>query len=193
MGLVTAAAAGFDATLPHQRYTRTAIALHWTIAGLIGANVIMGYVCAKSDLPGEEMVMNLHKVTGIVILGLSLFRLGWRLTHRPPAFAFASALQRRAAGLVHGLLYFLMLALPITGWIVTSSFPKRHPISLGFIDIPFLPLGASLPRAMAAHSAHSVLAIAMVALVAGHVVAALHHHFLLKDKVITRLVWQRRR
>lgn len=187
------AAPGLDPALSHQRYTRTAIALHWTIAVLIAANLIMGYVCANIEFQSEETVMNLHKVTGIIVLALSLFRLGWRLTHRPPPFAFASALQRRAAGLVHGLLYSVMLALPFTGWLVTSSFPNRHPISLWFIDIPFLPVDASLPRALAAHGAHSALAVAMVALVAGHVVAALHHHFLLKDKAITRIAWQRGR
>lgn len=171
-----------------QRYTRTAIVLHWAIAALIIANLAVGYICGSFELPIEDVLMNLHKVAGILILALSVVRLAWRLTHKPPVLDFASAWQRRAAGLVQGLLYGLMIALPLTGWIVTSSFPKRHPISLGFVDVPFLPVTPSLPRAMLAHSAHEVLAIVMTVLVTGHLAAALHHQFVLRDELFTRVL-----
>jgi cytochrome b561 len=184
-------AAPANKALPAWRYTRTAIVLHWTIAVLIMANLAVGYICGNFELASEDVLMNLHKVAGILVFVLSHLRLGWRLAHRPPPLDFGSDWQRCAAGLVQGLLYGLMIALPLTGWIVTSSFPKRHPISLGFVDVPFLPVTTSLPRAMLAHSAHEVLAIMMTVLVAGHVAAALHHQFVLRDNLITRVLPRR--
>lgn len=174
-------------TLSAQHYTRTAALLHWSIAALILANLVMGFVCAWLELSFEDVIMNLHKVIGLLVLALSLLRLVWRLTHRPPEPVHGSALQRKAAGVVHAALYALMLALPISGWLVTSSFPKRHPISVGLFDLPFLPVSASLPRAILAHGVHEVLSLAMVALVLGHILAALHHHFILRDGLIARM------
>ena len=187
-----AAASTYAQAQPAPRYTRTAIVLHWSIAVLILANLAVGYICGNFEFAIEDVLMNLHKVAGILVFALSHLRLAWRLAHRPPPLDFVSAWQRRAAGLTQGLLYGLMIALPLTGWIVTSSFPKRHPISLGFVDVPFLPVTASLPRAMLAHSAHEVLAIIMTVLVAGHVAAALHHQFVLRDNLITRVLPRRR-
>lgn len=183
-----AAASTYAQAQPAPRYTRTAIVLHWSIAVLILANLAVGYICGNFEFAIEDVLMNLHKVAGILVFALSHLRLAWRLAHRPPPLDFVSAWQRRAAGLTQGLLYGLMIALPLTGWIVTSSFPKRHPISLGFVDVPFLPVTASLPRAILAHSAHEVLAIIMTVLVAGHVAAALHHQFVLRDNLITRVL-----
>lgn len=189
--MTAAAFPAFAQKSPVQRYSGTAILLHWAIAILIGANMAMGYFCANSELPIGDVIMNLHKVTGILILGLSLFRLAWRLTNRPPALTPMPTWRMRVAELVQNSLYGLMIGLPFTGWIVTSSFPKRHPISLGIVDLPFLPVGASLPRAMVAHDMHSLLAIMMAALVAGHVAAAMHHQFVLRDRLIARMFWQR--
>lgn len=183
-----AAASTYAQAQPAPRYTRTAIVLHWSIAVLILANLAVGYICGNFEFAIEDVLMNLHKVAGILVFALSHLRLAWRLAHRPPPLDFVSAWQRRAAGLTQGLLYGLMIALPLTGWLVTSSFPKRHPISLGFVDVPFLPVTASLPRAILAHSAHEVLAIIMTVLVAGHVAAALHHQFVLRDNLITRVL-----
>jgi cytochrome b561 len=183
VGVVT----GADPTMSAQRYTRTAALLHWVIAALIVANLVMGYVCANSELAIEDAVMNLHKVSGIAILALSLFRLAWRLSHRPPALAYQSSAQRLAAGVVHTGLYVLMIAVPVTGWLVTSSFPKRHPISMGMIDIPFLPVTPDLPRAMLMHEAHEVLATTMAIAVIGHVLAAAYHQWVTKDHPFDRM------
>lgn len=176
-----------EPTSSAQPYTRTAALLHWAIAALILANLVMGLVCAWLELALEDGIMNLHKVTGLLVLGLSLFRLLWRLTHRPPEPAYAGALQRKAAGTVHVALYALMVAVPISGWLVTSSFPKRHPISVGLFNLPFLPVSPDLARAIFAHGVHEVLSLAMLALVIGHILAALHHQFVLRDGLIHRM------
>jgi cytochrome b561 len=80
-----------------------------------------------------------------------------------------------------------MIALPATGWLVTSSFPGRHPIRLGSLDIPFLPVSPDMATAVAAHQAHSVLAAMMALLATGHVLAALRHQLILKDGLFRRM------
>lgn len=172
---------------PSQRYTRTAALLHWTIAAAIIGNLAMGYLCANIEFAAEDLVLNLHKVSGLLILVLSLFRLGWRLTHKAPALVYRSQAQRRAAHTVHAALYALMIAAPFTGWLVTSSFPKRHPISAGPFDLPFLPVEPSLPLAAQAHGAHELLAAIMAALVFGHVLAAAWHQWVIKDGLLDRM------
>lgn len=181
-------ATGLAEAVPVQRYTRTAMILHWAIAILIGTNLAIGFLAGSTELPIEDAMMNLHKLVGMAVLALSLFRLAWRLAHRPPGLVALPAWQRHFAGLVQALLYALMIAMPMTGWLVTSSFPGRHPISLGFATLPFLPVSESLPRAIQAHGAHSTLAIVMVVLLAGHVAAALHHQFVRRDGLIARML-----
>lgn len=170
-----------------QRYSRTAAMLHWVIAAAIICNLAIGYACAAAEFPGEEVLVNLHKLIGLAVMALSVVRLGWRLIHSPPAFAYTSALLRRAAATVHALLYVAMFAIPFTGWLVTSSFPKRHPISLGLFDIPFLPVRQSLPRTILFHDMHAALALAAALLIVGHLGAALYHQFVLRDGMLGRM------
>lgn len=174
-------------TLSAQQYTKTAALLHWIIAALILANLVLGFMCGWLELAFEDTIMNLHKVIGLLVLALSFLRLAWRLSHRPPEPVNTAALQRRAAGAVHFALYALMLVLPFSGWLVTSSFPKRHPISVGLFDLPFLPVGPSLARAMFAHGVHEALSLVMLGLVMGHIMAALYHQLVLRDGLIARM------
>jgi cytochrome b561 len=172
---------------PAPRYSRTAAVLHWLIAGAILTNLPLGLLSARFESTFESAIINVHKVLGIVVLGLSLVRLAWRLGHRPPPISFDHKFEEWAARAVHGSLYLLMIALPTTGWLVTSSFPGRHPIRLGPVDIPFLPVTPEMANAIAAHQAHSILAAMMALLVTGHVLAALRHQFLLKDGLFGRM------
>lgn len=169
------------------RYSRPAALLHWAIAGLIVVNLAAGFYCAAAEGPVEQVVMNGHKVLGLAVLALSLVRLGWRAAHRPPPLPPGPALARLAAHAVHAALYGLMLAIPFTGWLVTSLFPGRHPIDAGLFDLPFLPITPDKPAAFLAHDLHSALAWAMIALVCGHVGAALYHQFVLRDRLIERM------
>jgi cytochrome b561 len=172
---------------PALRDTRTAATLHWLIAGAILANLPLGLLSARFEVAFEPAIINVHKVLGLAVLVLSLVRLAWRAGHRPPPLSFAHRLEKWAAGAVHGSLYFLMIALPATGWLVTSSFPGRHPIRLGPVDIPFLPVAPDMTYAIAAHQAHSILAAMMALLVTGHVLAALRHQLILKDGLVSRM------
>lgn len=108
-----------DMAARQRRYSLVAIALHWAIAALILYNLASGLL--RPVLPKGFFVF--HISAGITILLLSLVRLGWRLTHRPPALLPMPPWQRRAARIVHFLLYAMILMLPLSGWALVSAKP----------------------------------------------------------------------
>lgn len=166
------------------RYTRVAIAFHWTIAALIVFNLWVGL--ARKSLPRDWQVMSLHKAVGITVLALTLGRIAWRLAHpAPPLPATLKSWERFGANASHVLLYAFMLAMPVTGWLLVSG-PERRPLAwFGLFDIPYLPVSPAL--AGFGRSAHELLGWGLIALVVVHVGAALRHHFLLRDNVLARM------
>jgi cytochrome b561 len=101
------------------RYSTVAIVLHWAIAALIIYNLASGLL--RPVLSRAFFVF--HVSSGITILALSVVRVGWRLTHKPPPLLPMRAWEQRAAHTVHGLLYAAMLLLPLSGWALVSAKP----------------------------------------------------------------------
>lgn len=169
------------------RYTRGAIWLHWILAALVLVNLTIGLL-HESVLDGVKGVIPLHKAIGITVLVLTFVRIAWRLAYRPPPPpASATAWERWAAALVHLAFYGLLLALPITGWMLVSGKPTSKPFSwFGAFDVPVLPI--SRAASGFAHTAHGLLGYVMVGLVALHVCAALRHHFVLRDGTLSRMI-----
>lgn len=167
------------------RYTRTAIVLHWTIAALVLVNLWLGL--GHDSLPKDWAVMPVHKAVGITILALTLVRIGWRLAHPAPPLPVTLRPWERAAALTsHVLLYAFLLVMPLSGWAMVSG-SKRRPLEwFGAFDIPYLPVSDAV--AGAGHEVHELLGWGMVALLVVHVAAALRHHFLLRDNVLARMV-----
>lgn len=168
------------------RYTSTARLLHWTMALLIVANLILGF--AHDALPKGFPVMPIHKSIGITVLALTILRVVWRLTHRPPPLpANLPAWEKGAAHLTHFFFYAFMLVLPLSGWILTSA--GTRPLNWFFLfDVP--KFGVSKEDAIVglSRSAHEVLPWIWVALLLVHIGAALRHHFILKDDVLRRMI-----
>lgn len=167
------------------RYSRVAIAFHWTIAVLVIANLVIGI--GHEKVPALRALMGAHKAIGLTVLALTLGRIAWRLAHRPPPLPAAMpAWEKASAHGVHWLLYALLLAMPLTGWLMVSG-PERWPLTwFGLFDLPYLP--ASTAAADAGHEGHVLLGWLMLALVALHVAAALRHHLLLRDGVLARML-----
>lgn len=166
------------------RYTRVAIVLHWVIAALIVFNLWLGL--AHDSLPRNWQVMPLHKSVGLTVLALTIARIGWRLAHPvPPLPGDLKPWEKAVANASHFLLYALMLAIPLTGWMMVSG-PQRRPLQwFSLFDVPYLPLSAA--AADFGHEAHELLGWGMIALLVLHVGAALRHHFLLRDQVFARM------
>ncbi|HQS96140.1 MAG: cytochrome B [Novosphingobium sp. 17-62-19] len=168
------------------RYNAVARALHATIAALVVFNLVSGI--------GGEAIENfwnpypLHKGTGMVILVLSLARIGWRFTWTTPEWPTTMGrLQRLTAKGTHATLYVLMLVLPVTGWIMSSA-NSKYPISIwGLFEWPKLAVAKGSALAEVSHEGHEVLGFLMAGLVVLHIVAALHHHFIIKDNILRRM------
>ena len=173
------------------RYTRVAMWLHWVIALFIVVNLSIGLL--RGVFPVMRGWMPGHKAIGLTVLALTLVRIGWRLAHPVPRLpATVPSWQRGAAHLVHGALYLLLLAMPLTGWLLVSG-AERHPLDwFGLFPVPYLPVAPA--TADAADRAHMVLGWSMLALVVVHVAAALGHRLVLRDGVLWRMApWLERR
>jgi len=170
-----------------ERYSRVAIAFHWTIAVLVVANLIIGI--GHDYSPALRALMGAHKAIGITVLALTAGRVAWRLTHRPPALpAGTPAWEKGVAHATHWTLYLLMVAMPVTGWMMVSGpgpGPQRPLSWFGLFDVPLLPVGSRASDL--GHDAHGLLGWLMLALVVLHVAAALRHHLLLRDSVLVRI------
>jgi cytochrome b561 len=172
-------------------YTRTAVALHWLIAALIFAAVFMGWTMTEMAVsPARLKTYNYHKWVGITVLALALLRIIWRLTHRAPPMEKMPRWQQLAAHAGHGLLYLLMLGVPLAGWIYSNAAGYRV-VYLGKLPLPNL-VGRDKALADQWHEVHEVLATVLVVVVTLHVLAALQHHFIHKDNTLRRmLAWRR--
>jgi cytochrome b561 len=168
------------------RYTKVARALHWAIALLILFNLWLGF--AHDALPKDWKVMPVHKSVGLTVLALTLVRIGWRLTHpAPPLPARTPAWERLVAQVTHIGFYVLMLALPLTGWIMSSA--GDRPLNWFFLfDVPKFGVAKGDAITGISHEGHEILGFVFAALILLHVAAALRHHFILKDGVLRRML-----
>lgn len=169
-------------------YTRVAVVLHWVTAAAIIAIIALGlYGASETAVWGEEAI-NIHKVLGIMVLALTLARVAWRLTHKaPPMPRTMTPLLKRTAQGAHLLFYILLIAMPLSGWWMTSAFPERHPIELFSFQIPFLPVPLSMEAAGTAHTFHTTVSWVMIGLVVLHIGAALKHQFIDRDGLLGRM------
>lgn len=172
------------------RYSRGAIILHWLIALLIIGNFVGAWMAEGLPRDQKMVMMGYHKATGILILLLTLVRIGWRFTHRPPPLAETlKAWEAALAKVTHTLFYFLMLAVPVAGWGLHSAFGKGKPVSMfGLFDFPALPVGTDKGTIGLFHELHEVFATAMLALFVLHVSAALKHQFIDRDGTLRRML-----
>lgn len=169
-----------------ERYSGIAIALHWLLAlAILGAFIVGVYMSDLPVSPQRLKLYNWHKWAGICILALSALRLLWRLTHRPPADVAMPAWQRQSAHAVHILLYLLFFAVPLAGWAYSSAagFPI---VVFGVLPLPDF-VAPSKELAEAIKPAHKILAFTMAVLVLAHVAAALKHHFVDGDGLLSRM------
>ena len=170
--MATAAAIG---SLDSARYSRVAILLHWVIAALILVNLYLGLFHEDMSKPVRASMMFYHKSIGITVLALTALRLLWRLTHRPPPYdAALKPWEVALARLTHWTFYFLLIALPLTGWLLVSTGGK--PTSFfGLFNMPALPVSHGDGPHDVFDELHTIFGYAMLVLVVLHVAGALKH------------------
>jgi len=172
---------------PHERYGAVAIALHWLVAILIVCNLLLGLSMVPMPLTPRKLTFYLvHKWIGITVFLLACTRLLWRASHPAPPPVPAPLWQLRAASISHALLYALLLLVPLSGWIYSSS-TGIQVVYLGLIPLPDL---VPKDKALAAilKGVHVGLNSALFLLVIVHVAAAIRHHFVQRDAVLARML-----
>jgi cytochrome b561 len=172
-----------------QRYTLPAILLHWLIAVLIAFGFGLGVTMV--DIPGitptKLKYFSWHKWVGVTVFMLACLRLLWRLTHAAPAYpASMPAWQQKAAHLLHGVLYLLIFAVPVSGYFysLAAGVPVVY---LGIVPLPVLiePNDTLKPILK---EVHYLLDMGLLAVVVLHVAAALKHRFVDRDGIVQRML-----
>lgn len=170
-------------------YGTFAKAMHWLVAALIASQFAIGWSMphiGRNTRPGT--LINLHFSVGMVILLLVIVRLAWRLTHPvPPVTTNVPLWQQRTARVVHLLFYVLLLAIPVLGWMSASG--RNFPVALfGVIQFPQL-LPAKHPWTGTLGDIHTLLSnYVLLGAVALHGLAALYHHFIVRDETLRRML-----
>ena len=171
-----------------ESWSATARILHWMMALMIITQYLSGWIADRMESsPAKADLMTGHKSLGITLLLLLLLRAAWRWTHpAPPPPAGAPAWEHRVSAAAHGLLYLLMAAVPLSGWLVasTSIIPWKYWWLFQWPSI------AETDKQLhtAAENAHALLFWILLAVVALHIAAALRHHFIKKNNVLVRMI-----
>ena len=172
----------------HVRWGMLSQLFHWLIVVLLILQVTLASLA--DDLPPGARKLALlarHKSVGITILMLVILRLLWRSLNPTPLLPTTlKPYERTLARSTHALLYLLLFAMPLSGWMMSSA--RGFPVSwFGFFTLPDL-VPKSRPLYDAFILMHQALAWVLAAVVVLHVAAALKHHFMLRDDVLRRML-----
>ena len=169
-------------------YGAVAKFLHWSIVILIIAQYVIAE--AAEELPDgldKFAMITRHKSLGMLLLGLAVLRILWKVSSKGlPAPVPMARPQRIAAAAGHGLLYLLILAMPLSGWAMSSS--ANYPVTFfGLFQFPAL-VGESHDLHEALEEVHEVLFNAILVVAVLHALAAVYHHVWMKDDTLRRML-----
>jgi cytochrome b561 len=169
-------------------YTKTAKALHWLMAILFFGLLALGFYMHDLPLSPEKLQLySWHKWAGVTAFLLVWLRLFWRVIHRPPALPEnMPKIIQLAAHAGHLLLYVLMIAIPLSGWLMSSA-KGFQTVWFGVLPIPDL-LDKNKETGDLLQTLHMGLNLLFVAVITGHIGAALKHHFIDKDDILKRML-----
>lgn len=167
-------------------YGSVAKFFHAVIALLVIAMLVFGFFLEDVPKDYQGFAYNVHKLTGIAILFLMVLRLMWALVNpKPVAAAGTKPWERSLEKAVHFLLYFLVILMPLAGWVGSAA--AGRPPHLGSFEFNLLiPVNEALSSA--AFVMHGQTAFFLIALISLHVLAALFHHFVKKDNILMRMM-----
>jgi cytochrome b561 len=168
-------------------YGTTAKVFHWLVVALLIVQYPLGKLMPhihRGMTPGDAMTF--HISFGIAILALMVLRLLWRITHPVAPASSLPAWQQLVSEAVHWLLYVLVLATTMTGWIFASE--RGWSISLFFATpLPTLPIEGSL-LARSIGNWHGTMEWSLFLVIGAHVAAAMAHTFIFRDRIMQRML-----
>ncbi len=190
---------------------------HWVIAAVILFQLAVGYYMVNvvgDDLIQRFQLTQMHKSWGVVVFALGLARIVWRLMNPTPEPPDMPAWQQAASRASHLALYGLMIAIPLTGWLMAAASPYNDPdayvqirniVTLGYLfgpgtieavgipDVTLFEMPDPYPKGSEALTEqllrfHGGFALALAGLLALHVAAALKHELVDRDGLLRRMV-----
>ena len=170
------------------RYGSLSIGLHWLMLLLfiaVYALIELREIYPKGSDPREAM-KTWHSMVGMLIFSLTWLRLAARLSGPTPDIVPEPPnWQQLLAKLVHLALYALMIAMPVTGWLLLSASGK--PIPFFGLQLPAL-IGENKEIADQLKEIHEAFGTIGYYLIGIHVVAALYHHYFVRDNTLLRML-----
>ena len=162
--------------------------LHWLIAIAVIANWRLAEGAEHASKAEAQQIMGTHMALGMTIFTLAVLRLAVRHIQKPPPLAsHLKSWEVVLARITHALFYVLLFALPILGWVAMSSYGS--PINMfGWFEWPALPVPQDKETAEAIFGVHHLLGVAMVLLMALHILAVLKHTLFDRDGNIFRML-----
>lgn len=163
-----------------------AIAFHWIMAVVIMGMLALGLYMVTLPSGLEKLKLyGWHKEYGVIVLLLALLRFFWRIRNITPHLSLPR-FELVTARLVHWAFYGLMIAMPLSGWMMSSA-AGRTVSFFGLFNLPAL-VNANENLAGLAHAAHQWFGYTLVAMILLHTAAALKHHFYDKDDILRRMI-----
>lgn len=176
-------------SVPHQlaavqKYDRTSIILHWTIALILVGDGVLALLLDNWPREQRPPILNIHALFGILVLLLTLWRIANRVTHPAPPLPPGEGYVETAAKAVQGLLYLATIVIPLTG--VVTLWLRGAGVDFGVFQIPPM-LTENRTTARSVKEVHETLFWITMVLAAGHAGAAIWHQVFLKDNLIARM------
>jgi len=170
-------------------YGLVAVALHWVVALAVIGLFVLGLWMTELDYydPWYKAAPDIHRSIGVLLFLAVAVRLAWRLMDSPPPpMSTHTAIERRLARIAHGLLYLLLFAVMIAGYLVSTA--DGRPVSVfGLFEVPATFSGLENQEDMAG-DIHLALAVTLVSLAGLHALAALKHQFIDRDGTLMRML-----
>ena len=167
-----------------KRYNNLAIILHWGLAILIIGLLVLGYFLPSlPKTPIRKVLFNYHKSLGLIVFGLVIFRIYWRLLTRAPAHLAGLDYQVKLAKYAHILIYILIALVPAIG-LTASSFDHGFDLFPYHWD-PIFPIDKDLAHGLM--KAHGVVAYTLAGFLVLHLAAVAWHQLIKKDGVLHRM------
>ncbi len=169
-------------------YGIVAKTLHWLVAMVVVAMFALGLWMVELTYYDElyKTAPWIHKSIGVSLFAVMLLRFAWRVTNPKPSPEPGSALEHRIAAIVHALLYVLLFAIMIAGYLISTADGRAVEV-FGLFSVPATITGIEEQEDIAGEI-HFILAVALMVLASVHALAALKHHFINHDRTLKRML-----
>lgn len=175
-------------------YSTVSKTFHWVIALLILANILIAFTGMELASEENSTILglgkfawyNVHKSIGVIILFLAILRIIWYFVNIKPTLD-ANIYIKIAAKAVHLGLYFILIAFPLSGYLMSSF--AGYPVNVfGLFTLPNI-VSANTDLARTFNFLHTeIIAITFYVLISAHILGALFHHYILKDSTLRKML-----